>query len=111
MAGTQVAEFNNLRVTAQGFPYSLTSNAGHIPSLSQDCEDVFVGVLQAGPTVSDVAALANVVGSATDYTTVRNGADCEFYYSGQSNQSGATIPVFTYVSATGIVNRATVVLP
>jgi prepilin-type N-terminal cleavage/methylation domain-containing protein len=110
-AGNQVAEFNNLRVTADGYPYSLTTQAGHVPTVSQDCEDVFVGVLQASPTISDVVALANVVGSTTDYTAVRNGANCDFYYSGQSNESGATIPMFTYVSGTGIVNRTTAVLP
>ncbi len=110
-AGAQVPEFNNLRVTAQGYPYSNTSQAGDVPTVSQDCEDVFVGVLQSAPTVSDVAAVAGVVGSATDFTAVRNGANCEYYYSGQSNESGATIPLFTYFSATGVVTRSPAVLP
>ena len=110
-AGAQVPEFNNLRVTAQGYPYSNTSQAGDVPTVSQDCEDVFVGVLQSAPTVSDGAAVANVVGSTTDWTAVRNAANCEFYYSGQSNESGATIPLFTYFSATGVVTRSTAVLP
>ncbi len=110
-AGSQVPEFNNLRVTAQGYPYSNTSQTGDVPTVSQDCEDVFVGVLQSAPTVSDAAAAAGVVGSATDFTAVRNGANCEFYYSGQSSESGATIPLFTYFSATGVVTRSTAVLP
>ena len=110
-AGTQVVEFNNLRTTAQGYPYSNTSQTGDVPTVSQDCEDVFVGVLQAAPTVSDVAALANVVGSTTDFTAVRNGANCEFYYSAQSNATGQTVNYFTYFSATGLVSQSTAVLP
>lgn len=110
-AGTQVVEFNNLRVTAQGYPYSNTTQAGDVPTVSQDCEDIFFGVLQGAPSASDVAALANVVGSATDYTAVRNGANCEFYYSGQSNETGDTVMLFTYFSASGVVTRTTAVLP
>jgi MSHA pilin protein MshB len=110
-AGTQVPEFNNLRVTSQGYPYSNTSQAGDVPTVSQDCEDIFVGVLQGAPSVSDVVAVANVVGSTTDYSAVRNGANCEFYYSGQSNATGDTAMLFSYFSATGVVTRTTVVLP
>jgi len=100
-----------LRVTAQGYPYSNTSQAGDVPTVSQDCEDIFVGVLQGAPSASDVVALANVVGSATDYTAVRNGANCEFYYTGQSNETGDTVMLFTYFSASGVVTRTTTVLP
>ncbi len=110
-AGTQVPEFNNLRVTAQGYPYSNTSQTGDVPTVSQDCEDIFVGVLQSSPSVGDAAALANVTGSATDYTAVRNGANCEYYYTGQNNASGDTVPLFTYFSATGSVTQSTAVLP
>ena len=110
-AGSQVPEFNNVRVTASGYPYSTTSQTGHVPTVSQDCEDVFVGLLQSAPTVSDVAALANVVGSTTDFTAVRNGANCEYYYSAQSNQSGQTVAFFTYASATGLVTSSTATLP
>lgn len=111
VGGTQVVEFNNLRTTGGGYPYSLTANVGNVPAVSQDCEDVFVGVLQSSPTISDGAALANVVGSTTDFTAVRNGANCEFYYSAQSNATGQTVNYFTYFSATGLVNQASVVLP
>ncbi len=111
VAGSQVPEFNNLRTTSQGYPYSNTSQAGNVPTVSQDCEDVFVGVLQASPSISDVAALANVVGSTTDFTAVRNGANCEYYYSSQSNATGQTVNFFTYFSATGLVTQSTAVLP
>jgi MSHA pilin protein MshB len=110
-AGTQIDEFNNLRVTAQGYPYSTTTQAGNVPTVSQDCEDIFVGIMQNPPTVSDQAALAGVVNSPTDYTTVRNGANCEYYYTGQNNASGDTVAMFTYFSATGIVTQGTAVLP
>lgn len=110
-AGTQVVEFNNLRTTAGGYPYSLTADATNLPVDSQACEDVFVGVLQSAPTISDGAALANVVGSTTDFTAVRNGANCEYYYSSQSNATGETVNYFTYFSATGLVTQASTVLP
>lgn len=111
VAGTRIAQFNNLRVTANGYPYSTAAQAGHVPTVSQDCEDVFVGLLQSAPTASSGAAVADVVGSAADYTAVRNGANCEYYYSGQSNRSGAKIPLFTYFSATGLVTASAVTLP
>ncbi len=110
-AGTQLAPFNNLRVTAQGFVYSTTAQTGNVPVASTDCEDVFVGVLQGGPTVDDAASAAAVVGSATDYTAVRSAANCVYYYTGQSSESGATIPIFTYATATGVVSRSTATLP
>lgn len=110
-AGTQVPEFDNLRVTAQGYPYSQTTQAGHVPTVSQDCADVFTGVFQSGPTVSGVAALANVAASSTDYTAVRNGTNCEYYYTAQGRVSGESISLFVYVSATGLVTRTTATLP
>ena len=99
-----------LRTTAQGYPYSNTSQTGNVPTVSQDCEDVFVGVLQAAPTISDGAAVANVIGSTTDFTAVRNGANCEYYYSAQSNASGETVNFFTYFSATGLVTQSSTTL-
>ena len=110
-AGNQIPEFNNLRVTAQGYPYSNTSQAGNVPTVSQDCEDVFVGLMQNPPSISNQAALAGVVGSATDFTTVRSGANCQYYYTAQNSGSGDTVPLFTYFSATGIVTQSTAVLP
>ncbi len=109
-AGTQVTEFGSLRVTADGYPYSLTANAGNTVTVSQDCEDVFTNVLQNGPTVSDAANAGAVTGSSTDYTAVRAAATCTFYYTGQGNTAGATIPTFTYDSATGLVSTSTATL-
>lgn len=111
VAGTQIVQFNDLRVMANGYPYSTTAQPGHMPRVSQDCEDVFVALLGSAPTASDVAAAADVVGSTTDFTAVRNGANCEYYYSRQSNRSGATIPRFTYFSATGLVTTSSATLP
>ncbi len=109
-AGTQIGEFNDLRVTAEGYPYSNTSQTGHVPTVSQDCEDVFVGVLQGGPTVSDQASAAAVTSSSTDYTAVRVAATCVYYYTGQSNVAGDTIPTMTYDTATGLVTKGTATL-
>ena len=111
VAGTQIVQFSNLRVMANGYPYSTTAQPGHMPMVSQDCEDVFVALLGSAPNASDGAAVADVVGSTTDYTAVRNGPNCEYYYSGQSNRSGATIPRFTYFSATGLVTASSATLP
>lgn len=110
-AGSASPQFNGLLTTAQGYPYSQTVRAGHVPTNSQDCEDVFVGVLQGGPTISDAPDAAGVVGSTMDYTAVVSGANCTYYYTGQSSDSGATIPVFTFVSATGAVTNTTATLP
>ena len=108
MLHRQLAVFD---VTAQGYPYSNTSQAGNVPTVSQDCEDVFVGLMQNPPSISNQAALAGVVGSATDFTTVRSGANCQYYYTAQNSGSGDTVPLFTYFSATGIVTQSTAVLP
>lgn len=109
-AGTQIPEFNNLRVTGGGYPYSTTSQTVDVPTVSQDCEDVFVGVLQGGPSVSDAANAAAVTGSTTDYTAVRVAATCVYYYKGQSSVAGSTIPTMTYDTATGIVAADTATL-
>ena len=111
VAGTQISEFANLRTTGNGYPYSFTANGGNIPGISQDCADVMTGVLQSTPTISTGAALANVVSSATDYTAVRNGANCEYYYSAQSNATGQTVKFFSYASASGLVTSSTATLP
>ena len=111
VAGSQIDEFADLRVTAEGYPYSLTSQTGHTPTVSQDCEDVFLGILQAGgPSASDAANAAAVTGSSTDYTAVRVGATCVYYYTGQANNAGATIPTMTYDSTTGMVVRGSATL-
>lgn len=110
-AGTQVAEFGNLRTTAQGFPYSTASNAGHQPTADSDCSDVFNNLLQSGPSVTAVTAVADLTSVTTDYATQETANTCVFYYTGQSTNSGATIPTFTYSSVTGLVTRGTQVLP
>lgn len=106
-AGTQAPDFDNLRTTPQGYPYSTVSQAGNVPTDSADCATVFTGLLQSAPTVSSAASLAGIAGSATDYTAVRNGVDCEFYYTAQSNASGETVAFFTYESDTGLVTQNT----
>lgn len=112
-AGTQIPEFANLRTTGNGYPYSLTSNASHIPGVSQDCADVLTGVLQSAPSVGTAAALAGVTfgAASSDFTAVRNGANCEYYYSAQTRATGETAFLFTYFSDTGIVTRSTVTVP
>jgi hypothetical protein len=79
---------------------------------SADCAAVFNGVLQGGaPSITSVAALANVVGSVSDFTAVVNAPNCAYYYTAQSSASGQTVPVLTYVSATGLLTQGTQVLP
>ena len=114
VANTQIPEFNNLRNTVAGFPYGNNDNSGSGSTIanSGDCAAVFTGTLQAGaPSISAVAALANVTGSVTDFTTVRNATNCDYYYTGAGSASGSTVPLITYVSATGILNQTTAVLP
>ncbi|MEE4282530.1 MAG: hypothetical protein V2I41_11340, partial [Pseudomonadales bacterium] len=91
----------------QGYPYSTVSQTGNVPADSADCATVFTGLLQSAPTVGSAASLAAIDGSGTDYTAVRNGVDCEYYYTAQSNASGETVAYFTYESDTGTVTQNT----
>lgn len=101
--GTQLIEFNNLRANATGYPYGAAANAGNAVTTSADCEAVFVGVLQGGPSVSNAATAAAAAGSLTDFTAVVNGTSCQYFYTAQDNAAGATIPMLTYDSLTGVV--------
>jgi len=106
-ANTRIAEFDNLRTNANGFPYGTAdrSTSGSNVTNSADCMAVFAGVLQAGaPSISQVAAAVNVVGSTTAFTAVANGVDCDFYYTAQYNTMGSTVPLLRYSSTTGVVD-------
>ncbi len=110
---TQIAEFNNLRTNANGFPYGTANRAatGSNVTTSADCAAIFNGVLQAGaPTVSSVAAVANVVGSNSDFTAVVNGVNCNYYYTAQNNTAGSVVPLLQYTSTTGLLNATTATL-
>ena len=109
---TQVPEYANLRTNAAGFPYGLVDNSGGTSTVttSADCLAIFQGVLQGGPSVSAVANAAAVVGSLTDYTAVQVAPNCNFYYTGQSNVAGDTIPMLVYDSVAGIVTMSSATL-
>ena len=112
-ANTQIAEFNNLRTNANGFPYGTAnrSDSGSNVTASADCAAIFDGLLQSGaPTISNVAAVANVVDSPTDFTTVANDANCDYYYTGQRNTSGSVVPLLRYTSTTGVITATTATL-
>lgn len=111
---TPIVDFNLLRTNATGFPYGTDDNSGSGSTVvdSGDCAAVFTGVLQSGaPSISAVAAVANVVGSVTDFTAVRTGANCDYYYTGQRSTAGATVPLLQYASAAGVVTQTTAILP
>ncbi len=112
-ADTQIAEFNNVRVNAAGFPYGTADNSAGTSTVtnSVDCQTVFQSVLQGGPTITNVAAALNVVGSTSDFTAVQTAPNCSWYYTAQTSVSGATIPLLTYTSTTGIVTLGTATLP
>jgi len=110
---SQIAAFNNLRTNANGFPYGTANRSatGSNVTNSGDCQQVFSGLLQVGaPSISQVAAAANVVGSATDFTAVVNGVNCNFYYTGQYNTAGRTVQLLQYTSTTGVVTATTATL-
>ena len=110
-AGTQIPEFANLRTNATGYPYSTTAQTGHVPANATDCVTVFTGVLQGGPSISGITAVANLSTATTDYAVDENSDLCNYYYTGQSNQAGQTIPFFSYAPVTGIVTRGTQTIP
>lgn len=104
-ADTPIAEFSALRVNANGYPYGTADNSGGTSDVttSADCQAVFQGVMQGGPSITNVANAAAVIGSLSDFTAVQTAPNCEYYYSAQGNVAGDVIPMLTYNSATGIV--------
>ncbi len=111
-AGTAIADFGALRTNAAGYPYGLTDTAGDVISTSAECVEVYQGVLQSGaPSITGVAAAANVVGSTSDFTVVRSGTDCVYHYTAQNNASGDTLPTLTYNSNNGALTQSTATLP
>ena len=109
-AGTAITEFGSLRTNAAGYPYGLTDTATDVVATSGECGEIFQGVLQGGPTISTVAALANVAGSTTEFTTHVSGTNCVYYYTAQGNVVGDTIPTLTYNSTTGVFTQSTATL-
>ena len=110
-ADTPIVAFNNLRTTAQGYPYGLVDNGG-VVSTSTDCQAVFQGLLQAGaPSVETAADAAGVVGGASDFAAVANGTNCDYYYTAATSSSGSSVPLLTYTPTTGLVTRTDFVLP
>ncbi|MDH3640888.1 MAG: type II secretion system GspH family protein [Gammaproteobacteria bacterium] len=107
IADTQIPEFANLRVNAAGYPYGTADNSGGTSDVttSADCQAVFQGVLQGGPTIGNAAAFAGVpaAGATADFVAVEAAPNCEYYYTAQSTQTGAVIPQLDYTSATGII--------
>lgn len=101
-ANTQLAEFALLRANAAGYPYGTADNSGGTSDVttSADCQAVFLGVLQGGPSIS---AAASPVNSTTDFTAVAAAPNCNYYYTAQFNQVGDTVPLLTYNSATGLL--------
>lgn len=108
-ANTQLAEFNLLRSNAAGYPYGTADNSGGTSDVttSADCQAVFQGVLQGGPSIS---AAASAVNSTTDFTAVVAAPNCNYYYTGQFNQAGQTVPLLVYDSATGLLSVTTATL-
>ena len=114
-ANSQLADFNNLRTNAAGYPYGTDDNSGGAGSNvvdSDDCVAVFQNVLQAGaPSITAQANTAAVVNNATDYAAVRSGNNCLFYYTAQNNQSGEQVDLLTYNADTGAITRTQPTLP
>jgi prepilin-type N-terminal cleavage/methylation domain-containing protein len=113
-ADSQMDDFNNLRANAAGYPYGLADRSGSGSNVtdSSDCLAIFTNLLQAGaPSMTTAANAAGVVGSTSDYTAVRTGTNCEFYYTAQNNQSGEAVDLLTYDSATGSIIRTQPNLP
>jgi prepilin-type N-terminal cleavage/methylation domain-containing protein len=107
VADTALVEYANLRTNAAGFPYGTADNSGGSSDVtsSADCQAIFQGVLQGGPTIANAAAFAGVpaAGAAADYVAVESVPNCDYYYTAQSTVSGVVIPQLTYTSATGIM--------
>ena len=111
---TQIADFGNLRVTPEGYPYGIVDNSATVDDVvnDADCAAIFSNVLQAGaPSISAVDAVGNVVGVTTDFATHENGDDCLYYYTAETSISGATVDTLAYDSETGQITQSTALLP
>jgi len=51
-----------------------------------------------------------VINSATDFTAVVNGVNCNYYYTGQYNTAGKVVPLLQYTSTTGLLSATTATL-
>ena len=106
VAGSQIAEFGNLRTNANGYPVA-TDNVSVVAD-DGDCAAIFSNLLQGGPSV----ATGNGTGSAGEFTADRqSNTACDYYYTEQTNQAGQTIPRARYNAATGIITTDTYTLP
>ena len=114
-ANTALVDFNSLRTNAAGYPYGTADNSGSGSTVvtTADCGAIFSGVLQAGaPTITSVAAAANVVGSTSKFTNIAPASgSCTYYYTGEKSTSGATVPTLTYNTATGVLSTSAAALP
>ncbi len=113
---TAITAFGGLRVNEDGFPYSITTNAASEVTDSDDCQDVYVNILQAGaPTITTavadtgVAAAARAGGDVFDFVAVRDGTNCNYHYTGQS--ASGTLPLLTYDSELGTITRGSAAVP
>lgn len=114
-ASSADADWGGLRVTTGGYPYGTVDNSATRDDVvnSVDCSAVFSNVLQAGaPSITSVAAAANVVGVTTDFAThVASTDDCLYYYTAETSASGSTVATLAYDTETGQITRATAALP
>lgn len=114
-ASTADPDWGGLRVTAGGYPYGLVDNSVTRDDIvnTADCSAIFSNVLQAGaPSITAVAAVANVVDVGTDFAThVNNTDDCLYYYTAETSSSGSTVPTLAYDSETGQISLSTAALP
>lgn len=111
-ANTRIVEYGNLRTNAAGYPYGQVNRAAGTSNVttSADCMEVFLGVLQGGPSISAAPTAAAVIGRTTDFTAVQAAPNCNYYYTAQGNAAGDVIPVLVYDSTTGIVSATTATL-
>ncbi len=111
-ADTALPEFSSLRVNANGFPYGTVDNSGGTSDVttSADCQAVFQGVMQGGPSIAAVADAASVVGRTEDFAAVEIAPDCEYYYTGNGSTATTVVPLLTYDSSTGLISVSTATL-
>ena len=103
-----------MRVNVSGYSYGTVDNSGGTRDVttSADCLAVFQNILQAGaPTIVDKANATAVIDNALDFAAVQVAPNCVYYYTGNVRETGDTVPMLTYNSATGTVDLSSVALP
>lgn len=110
-AGTPLENFAGLRATPQGYPHGVAERGANVPGSGQDCADILDRMLHQGKHTAVVEKVEELIDHSAQYVAMNDGSNCHYYYLGRESQSGATVPMFSYVTGTGSLATGNFKLP